>query len=154
MIESMQRRNVEVERLSVYFHAQPDGEEVSWLRVEHETSVVMDAKGRGLARRALARAKRPYVALRNVGVRLSAPETAMEIMGWRFVRIDRAVRKADRTRTILSGRHMEQMPEEGKQRFLALAAFFGAVRVIASEAKARLLGSQPPPVPTLRGGDA
>ena len=139
MIESVQKLNADVARLALFFAGLPDGEEVSWVRTEYETGIKMDTKGRNLARRGLARAKRPYLTLRGVGVRLSAPETALEIMGGQFVRIDNGVRRAERTRDILAARHLEQMGVRAKERTLMLGAFFGTIRVFAAEAKARLL---------------
>jgi len=138
----MQKKNVDVERLAIYFGAQTDGEEVTWRRIEHETNIVMNPTGRALAWRALKRCKRPYVALRGVGIRLSAPDNAMEIMASRFVRIDNRVRDADKTRAILTTRHLDAMPEHDKKRMLTLAGFFGAVRAFATEAKARLLAQR------------
>lgn len=139
MLASIQKRNAEVARLALYFTAMPDGEDISWLRIEHETGVVMDMHGRGLARRGLHRARRPYEAICGVGVRMSATGTALQIMRSRFVRIDGAVRRAESTRGVLAVRHLDSMEPADRERMLILAGFFGAVRAFAREAGPKLI---------------
>ncbi len=136
---SIPEREAQVAKLADFFSGLPDGEEVSWLRIEADTGIKMDWKGRGLARRALGKLKRPYAALRGEGLRLSSPENATEIMNGRFIRIDGAVKRADKTREHIVHRHFEKMPAQEQQRMLVLAGFFGAVRAFAKEASVKLL---------------
>ncbi len=128
-----------VARLAVYFSALPDGTELTWKQIATDTSISMNQHGRGLVRRALKKLKRPYAAVRAVGVILSSPSNAMAIVGNRFVRIDNAVRRADRTRSELTVRHFDSMEERDKGKMLTLAGFFGAVRTFANEAKTKIL---------------
>jgi len=138
--ESIPEREKQVLQLIEYFRTVEDGAERSWLRIEADTEIVMDPLGRNLVRRALRKLKRPYEALRGEGVRMSAPESTLAIMGSRFGRIDRAVRRADRTRGQLVERHFDALDDPDKQRMLVLAGFFGAVRAFAREASVKLLG--------------
>lgn len=134
---------LKVEKLRSYFEQAADGEEISWMRVEADTQISMDLKGNGrdLARRALLKLKRPYEAVRGVGVRLSSPENAIAILKGRFVRIDTAVLRADKTQQRLTDRHLEQMTPRDQRAMIIAAGFFGAVRTIANQAKTQLLKS-------------
>lgn len=136
--KSIQDTEVKVQTLKEYFEAQPDGDELSWMRIEADTGIAMDLRGKGLARTALKKLRRPYEALRGQGLRLSSPESAIVIMGGKFGRIDNAVRRADRTRACLQDRHLAQMNQRDQSKMLTLAGFFGAVRAFATEAGQRL----------------
>lgn len=129
-----------VVRLAEYFSAMSDGSNVSWEQIATDTKIEMDTHGRSLARRALKRIKRPYAAVRAVGVTLSAPVNTIQIVSNRFVRVDNALRRADTTRKQLAERHFDHLEERDKGRMLTLAGFFGAVRVFAKEAKTKILG--------------
>lgn len=139
MKPSIPERAQAVAKLADYLGGQPDGEELTWVRIESETAVRMDMPGRELARRALAKIKRPYEAIRGDGVRLSSASTSMTILRGRFVRIDRAVRRADKTREQIADRHMAQLPQQEQQKLLVLAGFFGAVRAFAKEAEVKVI---------------
>ena len=136
---SIPERAAQLAKLADYFAGRGDGEELGWLRIEHDAGVMMDLPGRALARRALARLKRPYEAVRGEGVRLSAPSNSMTILRGKFVKIDRAVRRADRTRSQIADRHMAQLAPADQQRMLVLAGFFGAVRAFAKEAEVKVI---------------
>lgn len=131
MIASVEQRTEQILRLIDYFGGMQDGEEVLWIRIEAETRLAMDMPGRALVRRVLKKLKRPYESLRGEGVRLSAPTNTMAIIKHRFVRIDNAVSRADRTREHLAARHFDQLPPDQQKKMTLLAGFFGAVRAMA-----------------------
>lgn len=133
----------QVVRLVEYFLSQPDGSELLWENIEIDTAIPMNQHGRSLVRRALKKIKRPYEPVRAVGIILSSPKNAMAIVGHKFVRIDNAVRRADRTRNEISVRHLDALEERDKAKMRVLAGFFGAVRAFAKEAKVKIL-HQPP----------
>lgn len=137
---SIPERETQVAKLMDSIGAVADGTEISWLKLEHDTAIKMDMHGRALVRIALRKLRRPYEAVRGVGIRVSSHDTAMSIMGQRFIRIDNSVRRADRTREQLSDRHLAQMSTQDQQRMLTLAGFFGTVRAFAKEASSRILG--------------
>jgi hypothetical protein len=143
-LTSIPEREEQVSQLKTYFAEQADGEDLSWLRIEADTGIKMNALGRDLVRNALKKLRRPYEAVRGEGVRLSSPDNTMTIMKGRFARIDNSVRRADRTRHQLSERHLEQLSAVDKQKMLTLAGFFGAVRAFAGEAAAKLLPPKEP----------
>lgn len=124
-----------IEALSAYLEPLPDGEEVSWLRLEAETGVSMDVagKGRDYARVALRRIRRAREVIPGVGFRLSEPSTALSIIGRQFSRINGAVRKAEETNKVLSDRHLEQMSSTEQRQMIMTSGFFGAVRAAAAQ---------------------
>lgn len=134
-------REASVAKLADYFAGMQDGEFISWLRIEADTGqpMVLTGPGRNDVRRALRRIKRPYEAVRGEGVRLSAPENAMTIVRGRFVRIDGAVRIADRTQRQLQERHLDKMNPAEQQKMIMLAGFFGAIRVMVKENTVKIL---------------
>lgn len=138
---SIPQHESEIAKIAEFFVPLPDGEDISWLRIEHETGVSMNVKGpgRSFARRALRRLKRPYEPVRGEGLRLSSPDNAMTIVRGRFIRIDGAVRIADRTQQELQKRHLPLMSTQDQQRMLVAAGFFGAIRTIAKETSTKIL---------------
>jgi hypothetical protein len=128
-----------VAKLAEYFASLPDGEEVRWIRIEADTDVKMDARGKELARRALKRAKRPYEAVRGDGLRLSSPENAITIARGKLLRIDGAVKVADNTQRELQKRHLPQMSPDDQRKMLMVAGLFGAIRTIAKETTTAML---------------
>lgn len=122
--------------LTEYIDGQPDGEDLPWIRIEADTGVKMDNFGKTMLRRALRR--RPYEAIRGVGVRLSCPQTALVIAQSKLVAVDNSVRRADKTQQELQARHLSQMATGDQQRMLLLASFFGAIRTVAKNATVRV----------------
>jgi hypothetical protein len=139
--QSIPEKQALVTKLTEFFDTCKDGDEVSWMRIEADTAIPMRAgdPGRGLARLALKRARRPYEAIRGVGIRLSSPSNAIAIVRGRFCRIDGAVRIADKTQRELQRRHLDQMTPGDQQRMIVAAGFFGAIRSIAKETSTKLL---------------
>jgi len=123
-------------KLTEYFNAQPDGEELTWLRIEADTGVKMAKHGRSLARRALR--NRPYESICGQGIRLSSAESALSIAHGRLVRIDQSVRRADKVQQELQTRHLNEMKVGEQQRLLMLASFFGAIRTVAKNATSKV----------------
>lgn len=135
IIESSQERVDQMQRLVQYLNEQPDGQQLKWTQIASETGIQMGQCGRNMVRRALSKIKRPYVALVSIGVKLSDAETALPIVATKFVRIDNAVKRADRTQREVSARHLTQLDSDKQKRMLLLASFFGAVRAAATSYK-------------------
>jgi hypothetical protein len=138
--ESSPERQQQCEALSEYLAPQPDGEELTWERIEAETHLSMRARsvGRRLVRDALRKLKRPYEAIVGKGVRLSEPSTAMTIVRGRVHRINGAVDIASKTQAILQERHLAKMSDEEQRKMIMAAAFFATVRAIAYENRERM----------------
>lgn len=128
------KRQEDIQTLSAFFGAQADGDYLPWFKIETDTGIKMDLRGKNLARTALRKIKRPYLTVKGEGVRLSAPDNAIEIMGERFKRIDGSVRRADRTRSHLSDRHMHELDEGAAHTMETLGRFFGTIRAVAKSA--------------------
>jgi hypothetical protein len=139
--ESSPERQVQMTKLAEYFGKQPDGEELSWLRIESETGISMKPRGHGrpLVWKTLRRINRPYEAVIGEAIRLSAPNTALTIVRNRFIRIDGAVRNADKTQRILQDRHLNQMTADEQRKMIISASFFATIRMIAKENEQRIL---------------
>lgn len=139
--ETTPERLLQCEKLAEYLHSQPDGEELSWERIEADTHITMRPRtfGRPLVWKVLRKIKRPYEAIVGVGVRLSAPSTAMTIVRGRFLRINGAVNIASRTQQQLQDRHLDKMSAEEQRKMIMAAAFFATVRAIAHENRQRML---------------
>ncbi len=132
-----------IKKLVEYLDTQPDGEELSWERVEADTSIKMSNTGRAMVRQALRQRRRPYEAVRGMGIRLSHADTALTIARSKLVAIDHSVRRADKTQTELQDRHFEQMRTADQQKFLMLTSFFGAIRSVAKSVTAKAFKAQP-----------
>jgi ATP/maltotriose-dependent transcriptional regulator MalT len=132
----------EIEKLTDFFAGLPDGAEVAWKAIEDATGIHATSN-RGHARHrvriALRELKRPYEAVRGVGIRLSAPTSAITIVRGKFSRINGALRVAERTQSQLQDMHLEQMSSDDQRKMLIAAGFFGAVRAFASEARVKLV---------------
>lgn len=141
MKKAIPEREADIARLRDYFAGMSDGEYVSWLRIESETGISMrfGGHGRGDVRRALRKLKRPYEAIRGDGVKLSAPDNAINIVRGRFVRIDGAVRVADRVQQQLRERHLDQMSVQDQRTMIMTAGFFGAIRTLVKENSTKIL---------------
>ena len=126
-------REAAADALRDFLVGRPDGEELPWLLIESATGIKMDAGGKNLVRIALRRLKRPYVAERGTGIRLSSAALALGISRSKFSRLDGALEIADKTQRELSSRHLAQMSGEEQRKMIMLAGFFGMVRSIARE---------------------
>ena len=125
--------------LQSFLERAEDGALLKWKDIEAHTKVKMDSRGRDMVRSVLDSLKRPCDSVWGVGVQLSSADTALVIMGKRFVAIDNSVKKADKTQHELATRHLSAMTDAARNRMLMLGSFFGAIRSIAESAKDHLL---------------
>jgi len=137
MIRSIPETTQSIQSIAEVLADRPDGSTVSWLEIEKATGISMrtGGPGREWTRRALRKIRRPYEAVRGNGVRLSAPTTALTISGHKFVRIDGAVRIAERVNRQLSERHLDKMTGEEQRTLIAYGALFGTIRAVAKQNK-------------------
>jgi len=134
---STAEKEAQAARLKDFFGALPDGEEVSWMRVEHDSGVKMDYAGRSMARLALKRLRRPYEAIKGTGLRMSSAGNSVTILAGRFARVETAIQKTDRVREALETRHFAQMSEVDQKKMLLAKSFFGALKVCSSTNEGR-----------------
>lgn len=112
-----------------------NGDELSFERIHHETGVVMDEKGKGYLRTAMKRAKIEYSAMIGYGVKLADVKSIMPILSNRLVKIDRAVKRADKTHKNLQEQFFEALSPSEQKQLLYVGAVFGAIRVAAENGK-------------------
>ena len=108
------------------------GEELSFAKIEHETKVKMDNKGKQNLRSAINKAKLVYSSIIGYGIKLADKDVAMPILGTQLTKIDRTVKKGAKTHKRLMEQFFEELPEAEQKQFLFIGAAFGAIRV-ASE---------------------
>lgn len=132
-------RAAKIAQLKAYLETIEDGDERAWDRIADETGIPMTRSGRDMVRMALG--KRPYESIRGIGLRMSCPESALQIVHHRLKRVNGATVRADSTQQELQRRHLERMSPPSQQRMLMLASFFGAVRVLARDASRGFLKS-------------
>jgi hypothetical protein len=134
-------------KLTAYAEKHEDGAELTWLRIEHDAKVVMDAKGRSMFTRCLTslRGRGGYESIRGEGVRLSSPDTALAICNNEGRRVGRTIKNWTRTVDATRERHFDEMTRDDQQQLLARVATAGALRSLAAGCPvAKTLPSPPP----------
>jgi hypothetical protein len=121
--------------LQTYLERHKPGDEISFTSIEANTGVEMNYKGRGYLRTAIKRAKLEYSAIRGYGIKLADPGTTMPIMINKLDKIDRAVKRADKSHKNLQVQFFEKLSKEEQKQLLFIGAAFGAIRVAAENGK-------------------
>lgn len=134
----------EVLKLQAYIETLPEGSDVSWSEVEKETRIKMDIRGKAHFRTALKRAKREYSARHGLGMKLADPDSVMPILSTRYKKIDRTVRRADKTQRILQEQFFHKLTPQDQQQVLYAGLVFGAIRVAAQNGKLIYQNKKPP----------
>lgn len=119
-------------KIQAFLEKQKPGVEVSYKRIEHESGVRMDARGKQYLRSALRRAKIESSTIIGEGIVLADPDNAMGIVAHKLKRIDGAVRRGERSHKNIQEQFFESMSPEEQRKILFVGAVFGAIRV-ASE---------------------
>lgn len=139
-------------KLLNYVLEQPSGKLLRYTEVEYETGVRMDLKGKAKLRRAILRSKRECSTVQTVGYKLAEADMVMGILSVRLLRIDGAVKRADRAQRILQQQFFEALKPDEKRGVLYVGSIFGAIRLAAENGK-RLYGVAKTPK-SLTGTDA
>jgi hypothetical protein len=127
--------NQDVLRLQAFLDTQPHGAMLSYAEITRATAISMDMKGRSHLRVALKHCKREYSCVRGVGVRLADASAVMPILSTRIRRIDKAVRRADRSHRILQDQFFQSLSEQEQKKILFAGAVFGAIRLAAEQGR-------------------
>ncbi len=121
--------------LSQFLSEQKPGSDLSWAAIEVATGVKMDTLGKGTLRRAAERLRLEYTSNHGYGIVLASAGTALPIVSERLVRIDRAVRRGDRTQQTIQEQFFASLNEDEQKRILFAGAVFGAIRVAAESGR-------------------
>ena len=123
-------------KLQAYLEKQKPGSEISYQKIDHDTGVKMNQRGKQYLRSALHRAKLEHSCMHGYGIKLADPETTMPIMTHKLMKIDRAVRRADRSHRNLQEQFFMSLSEQEQRELLMIGSVFGAIRVAAENGKA------------------
>jgi hypothetical protein len=122
-------------KLIDFLQGQENGAVLDYLDIQAKTSVFMDAKGKGTVRRALKHLRREYSSVRGFGIKLASSESVIPIISGRIRRIDKAVRRADKSQKLLQEQFFQSLSEVDQQKVLFAGAIFGAIRLAADEGR-------------------
>lgn len=111
------------------------GEYVSYSDIEYKTKVRMDTKGKSYLRTALKRAKIEYSPVMGKGIKLADSKTTMGLVVNRLNKIDRTVKRAEKTQQNLQTQFFESLEPQEQKQLLYIGAVFGAIRVSAENGK-------------------
>ena len=146
-MKSRQNRNTICEvsettlRLQEYIMTKPHGTELSYSRIAADTGIKMTEPNKQKLRSAIRRARREYAAIHVYGIVLADPGLVLPILSNRLIKIDRAVRRGDRTHKTLQEQFFAQLSPEAQQKVLFAGAVFGAIRIAADNGR-RLHGKK------------
>jgi hypothetical protein len=130
--------------LRSYVLGQKDGATLDYVTVQTETGVAMDRIGRYTLRRACRAEQRPYLTIRDCGIRLSSAESANEFVRRKTEDVARlSARKMVEQKRVFS-RHESEMTESGRQQALREICVLASVRQASMHSTA-LLPAQPEP---------
>lgn len=111
------------------------GQELSFDRIAAESKVKMDEKGKAYLRSALYRAKIEYSAIVGYGIQLAAPNNADQILVRRLDKIDRSVKRGERTHRNIHEQFFNSLTPDKQREILYVGAIFGAIRVAAANGR-------------------
>lgn len=118
-----------------YLKKQKPGADLSYLGIEHGSKVKMDIRGKGLLRSALHRMRIEYTCKRGYGIVLADSALVMPILSTKITRIDRAVKRGDRSQKNLQQQFFASLLPEEQRQVLFAGAVFGAIRIAADQGR-------------------
>lgn len=121
--------------LGKFIAEQNAGASLSYSAIEHQTRIRMDARGKQLLRAALRRRNIEYTSRRNYGIVLADAEWVAPILSTKIMRIDRAVKRGDRTQRNLQEQFFESLGLDEQKQVLFAGAVFGAIRIATEQGR-------------------
>jgi hypothetical protein len=121
----------ELAMLKGFFEAIPKGAYLTYVEIADKSGVEMDARGKQVLRSALHSLRREYRCDRGVGIELESEKNAMHIVTGRVKRVSSSLKRADKTATRMTERYVAQLPKDDRDRLLATASLFGAIKSMA-----------------------
>jgi len=122
-------------RIEEYLKKFDVGEELSYLRIGTDNGVKMNERGKGYLRTALKRAKLEYSPIRGYGIKLADSKTTMPILVNKLTKIDRAVKRANKSHKNLQEQFFASLTKNEQNQVLYVGAVFGAIRIAAENGK-------------------
>jgi hypothetical protein len=121
----------EMLKLKAFFINVPNGAYLTYKNIEKQTEIKMDSRGRQLMRSALHSLKREYNCDIGKGIEIEASHNCMSIVTGRVRKVSGTLKRADKTASRMAGRYLDDMPPEDRNRLLATASLFGAIKAMA-----------------------
>lgn len=118
-----------------YLESIAHGQILSYAEIETNTGVKMDNTGKSYLRSACRKLRREYSAIHGIGIELASAKTATGIVVTRLVRIDKAVKRAEKTVNNVTVDFYDQFSPQEQKQINFLGAVFGAIRVSAQNGK-------------------
>ena len=132
VIAKVSEETLKIER---FLDTKKPGDTISYDEIAHETGVEMTNDGKAKLRSALRRLKVEYSPVRGYGIRMADAGLVMPLLSNKIVRIDRAVKRADRTQKNLQVQFFEALTPDEQRQVLFAGAVFGAIRVAAENGR-------------------
>lgn len=123
-------------KFEALFSGAGNGTFFSYGDLYEKTKILMDNKGKTYMRSALHRLKLPYETVSGQGIRLLSKENATRIVVRDVMRIDRSVKKAEKTTKHVNNRVFDELPKEQQEQVRFLGSLFGAIRAYSQSARA------------------
>lgn len=130
-------------RIENYLIGTSDGQFISYQEIEQNTGVKMNNAGKSYLRTALHRLNLEYSCVRGEGIKLADAANALTIVVDRVGRIDRAIKRGDRTNNNLISQFYNDMNDDDKKRILFVGSAYGALRNAARNSKLYLREIKP-----------
>jgi len=122
-------------KIQDFLQRKKPGTEISYMDIQDSTGVTMDNRGKGYMRTALKRARLEYAPIIGYGIVLADSNTTMPLVIRKLNKIDKAVKRADRTHKNLQARFLESLTLQEQKQLLFVGAAFGAIRVAAENGR-------------------
>lgn len=135
MKQTIQEVSQDVLKLHAFLDTLPHGASMNYHDIQRATGVLLDANGKAKLRRALKRAQREYSCIHGTGIRLADAESCMPILSNRIRKIDRTVRRADKSQKLLQQQFFASLSADDQRKILFAGAVFGAIRLAAEQGK-------------------
>ena len=121
--------------LTDYLRAQKPGQILSYHKIGNDTKVTMNNKGKQILRRALKRANLEYSCIKGQGIKIAEAEDTMPIVINKLTKIDKAVKRAEKTHKNLYSKFFDELDEKEQKQLLYIGAAFGAIRLASENGK-------------------
>jgi hypothetical protein len=125
-----------------YLQAIPHGQILTYAQIQKDTDVEMSNSGKSYLRTALRKLKREYSCIHGIGIELASVKTATGIVVNRLVKIDKAVKRGEKTYKNMIVEFYNELPIREQKQINFIGAAFGAIRVAAENGRFYLKNTQ------------
>lgn len=135
MQNTIQEVSKETLLLENIFSSATPGEFFSYSQLQQLTGVKMDNRGKSFMRSALNRQKMEYETVMGKGIKVLSAQNAMNIVGHRVIKIDKATKRAYKTTKRVTAKVFDELPEHEQKKLTFTGAALGTILSFAASAK-------------------